>query len=386
MNFFEAKKMTQKTTPPNHIVPLLSTYEKLFFISGILMVPVVSCFTQLNSSILMIACTTCAQKHLVFGTVLSSLNRFNDRYFPTSITYFLLFISTVATILRSFTINTCAKISHSDCSMMTAGLFTKYESVIAYGILVFLIMFWMSSIAVNRIYGEKVLDEYYRWPSWCGTIESNVQSTSNTPRVDISTKKAMGPANNTFLLSFRLMYFLAVIAWGIFVIGMNSYITTTGYTYSHSNDNTLLLNTMPYIMFELLGLFFALRMVKNQTVSALLALIDAKKTYVRYISHELRTPLSAANSGLQMLQAELLATASTNPIDEERLDTVNDVCSAINTTINILDDLLTFEKMESGKFHSLSLIPTLFLDFTNPLDHPSSLTSANYLFTFIPQD
>ena len=89
--------------------------------------------------------------------------------------------------------------------------------------------------------------------------------------------------------------------------------------------------------------------MKIQTVTALLALIDAKKTYVRYISHELRTPLSAANSGLQMLQAELSATASTNPIDEERLDTITDVCSAINTTISILDDLLTFEKMESGK-------------------------------------
>ena len=51
-----------------------------------------------------------------------------------------------------------------------------------------------------------------------------------------------------------------------------------------------------------------------------------------------------------MLQAELSATASTNPVDEERLDTITDVCSAINTTISILDDLLTFEKMESGKY------------------------------------
>ena len=65
---------------------------------------------------------------------------------------------------------------------------------------------------------------------------------------------------------------------------------------------------------------------------------------------ELRTPLSAANSGLQMLHAELSETAScTNPIDTERLDTLTDVCSAINTTVSILDDLLTFEKMESGK-------------------------------------
>ena len=66
----------------------------------------------------------------------------------------------------------------------------------------------------------------------------------------------------------------------------------------------------------------------------------------------MRTPLSAANSGLQMLHAELSATASTNPADEERLDTLTDVCTAIQTTVDILNDLLTFEKMDSGKNNS----------------------------------
>ena len=112
------------------------------------------------------------------------------------------------------------------------------------------------------------------------------------------------------------------------------------------NDNELMLYVVPSIIFQLSILFFDIRLVKHESVSALLALIEAKKTYVRYISHELRTPLSAANSGLQMLQEELSATASTNPVDEERLDTLNDVCSAISTTVDILNDLLTFEKLE----------------------------------------
>jgi signal transduction histidine kinase len=108
-------------------------------------------------------------------------------------------------------------------------------------------------------------------------------------------------------------------------------------------------------MFELSVIFFGLRLVQHRAVMALLALIEAKKSYVRYISHELRTPLSAANSGLQMLHAELTVTASTNPVDAERLDTLTDVCSAIQTTVDILNDLLTFEKMESGKnYHTLS--------------------------------
>ena len=61
-----------------------------------------------------------------------------------------------------------------------------------------------------------------------------------------------------------------------------------------------------------------------------------------------------------MLHADLSETASsTNPIDLERLDTLTDVCSAINTTVNILDDLLTFEKMESGKRSHMDSPPSI---------------------------
>ena len=61
---------------------------------------------------------------------------------------------------------------------------------------------------------------------------------------------------------------------------------------------------------------------------------------------ELRTPLNAAHSGMQLLQADL--TMSTRPEDIERLDTLNDVALSITTTVDILNDLLSFEKMESG--------------------------------------
>ena len=130
---------------------------------------------------------------------------------------------------------------------------------------------------------------------------------------------------------------------------------TGAITFTGFDDSGLMLICAPTIMFELSVIFFGLRVVKHEAVVALLALIEAKKNYVRYISHELRTPLSAANAGLQMLHAELSASASTNPVDEERLDTLSDVCSAIQTTVEILNDLLTFEKMESGKNSRTSL-------------------------------
>lgn len=117
------------------------------------------------------------------------------------------------------------------------------------------------------------------------------------------------------------------------------------------------------------------------------ALIDSKKSYVRYISHELRTPLNAAFLGnflpsssstqhslfrtldpvsLAVCICWVILTSSTelfflglklltddleichNPVDSDRCEILADVNRACRTTVDILNDLLCFDKMESG--------------------------------------
>jgi signal transduction histidine kinase/CheY-like chemotaxis protein len=67
---------------------------------------------------------------------------------------------------------------------------------------------------------------------------------------------------------------------------------------------------------------------------------------VRYISHEIRTPLNSAFLGLRMLLDDL--KNSKEPKDAERLETLSDVNVSCVTAIDILNDLLCFEKIESG--------------------------------------
>ena len=67
---------------------------------------------------------------------------------------------------------------------------------------------------------------------------------------------------------------------------------------------------------------------------------------MRYISHELRTPLNAAFLGLKLLTSEM--KASEDPRDIERYDTLCDVNMSCTTTVSILDDLLCYEKLDSG--------------------------------------
>jgi signal transduction histidine kinase len=78
----------------------------------------------------------------------------------------------------------------------------------------------------------------------------------------------------------------------------------------------LVITSLPFVLFVLLLAVLSMRVVKSEMTDALLALIESKKVYVRYISHEMRTPLNAILLGLTLLTHDL--QASDNPKDIDR--------------------------------------------------------------------
>ena len=91
-----------------------------------------------------------------------------------------------------------------------------------------------------------------------------------------------------------------------------------------------------------------LRVRKVELTSALVGLLDAKKSYVRYISHEMRTPLNAATLGLNMVVTQMKKNKRPTQADQELVETLSDIRLACSTAVDILNDLLSFEKLESG--------------------------------------
>jgi signal transduction histidine kinase len=82
---------------------------------------------------------------------------------------------------------------------------------------------------------------------------------------------------------------------------------------------------------------------------------------VRYISHELRTPLNTAFLGLKLLSSDLKASKSQK--DAERYDTLVDVNMSCTAAVDILNDLLCYEKLESGilELHKENIAVSTFL-------------------------
>ena len=81
-----------------------------------------------------------------------------------------------------------------------------------------------------------------------------------------------------------------------------------------------------------------------------------KREFVRYVSHEIRSPLSVATAGLELLRSELVAHGVTQAI----LDLLDDISFANNTAVEILNDMLHYEHIDSGTFKlELAVMPLL---------------------------
>eukprot|EP01038_Epipyxis_sp_PR26KG_P007500 gene7500-10218_t len=74
-------------------------------------------------------------------------------------------------------------------------------------------------------------------------------------------------------------------------------------------------------------------------------MLELKRTFVRYVSHEIRSPLNVLYGGLQLLMEE--STTKNNP---ELSESVTDLFTSATQAIEILNDMLQYEKIEAGKF------------------------------------
>jgi signal transduction histidine kinase len=78
--------------------------------------------------------------------------------------------------------------------------------------------------------------------------------------------------------------------------------------------------------------------------------LHAKKNFVRYVSHEIRTPLNTVFLGLQLLadHLEQLSVSTKSTIAVTGMELCDDIKGSCFIAIEILNDLLLYDKIEDG--------------------------------------
>ena len=97
-------------------------------------------------------------------------------------------------------------------------------------------------------------------------------------------------------------------------------------------------------------------------------LMKERQAFVRYISHEIRTPLNTVFLGMTFVQSTLkkrtpILSGDSSPDNEILLETMDDMSSSCQTALSILNELLTFDKIDSGlmKMELEEVHPWLYL-------------------------
>lgn len=119
---------------------------------------------------------------------------------------------------------------------------------------------------------------------------------------------------------------------------------------------------------------------------ALAETLETKRIFVRHVSHEIRTPLNVVMSGLEYLNS------FQEGISTEAADIIRDIKSACSVAIDILNDLLTYEKIDSNilaldkspcdvvllvkKVFNMFKIQAKYSDITMELETPSNIESV----------
>lgn len=211
-------------------------------------------------------------------------------------------------------------------------------SVLCFVAIVGISFLWVSAIPGLSAYFSKKLSAGGRKGSngLGNTFAADKLNNNNNANDVITTDQR----EYNFFLSLYLFFSTAVQSFVLISAAVT-------WKFYDTNWFGLFIANMAFITFEMNLLVFQMRRSKFKVLIGLHATIDAKKSYIRYISHELRTPLNAAFLGIKLLSDDFRRTVRTAE-EAERLETLTDVSNSCSTAIEILNDLLCFDKIENG--------------------------------------
>ena len=304
---------------------LLTVFEKFIINVAFIAVPIVpflpsSCYDKIG---MIYVCCDRFQLMVAAGTLFASMYRFDHRFFPLRTITAMILIWIVASVSGTFVSN------DSEASVNVAASLFVFNQFLSWATGVFFCLLLIRWMVVVCFYSRLSR-------TWLGRmlIPTGFETAKTESAQDASPLVAVRRRQ----VFFCVVHCFIILLWLV----LRAYLRFKTPFPRTRDDYNLFLQIIPFMCFQTCLLIFDMRRVKYEVVISLLALIDAKKNYVRYISHELRTPLNAAINGIQMLEIGL--QKSTNPVDIQRHETLEDITSCCTAAVDILNDLLTFEK------------------------------------------
>mmetsp|Transcript_16561 Transcript_16561/g.24068 ORF Transcript_16561/g.24068 Transcript_16561/m.24068 type:complete len:426 (-) Transcript_16561:1005-2282(-) len=148
-----------------------------------------------------------------------------------------------------------------------------------------------------------------------------------------------------------LSYLLSFVAFSIAMVSLE--ISTSGFILSENHDENSLVSRVAIRFLFAVSVTVVPGCIARRLAIANMKSLGLKQVFVRYVSHEIRSPLNVVHAGLEILRSELnnLTQSATLQVNNSLSELMDDIYSASETAIEILNDLLHYEHMDAGTFN-----------------------------------
>ena len=266
------QRVKDKKKNDNHVDVLLKT-EMLVFLAGIVVKPLTSFLPYGAVKDIVLFNLICGRVEilLISGSIAASLNRFDSTCFPSWMTLCALVLFIVGQTVFPYYINSI-----------------NYDAKLY---LIVVICTWIGAVVSFLLNANYVLDTilftfcgFQRWKfpfyEYCCSRVIPINAEVNDNNSSKQSNAAMQPYTHGHLF-FRLTYCIMIM---VFIL-VRAILIAKFPSLAYLNDPILFTTEIPPILLAFCFLLFNLRLVKHEAVESLISLLDAKKSYVRYISH-----------------------------------------------------------------------------------------------------
>ena len=266
------QRIKEKKKKDNH-VDIINNKEMLMFIASIVILPISSFIPYGAVKDIALFTECCGHAHIMLlpGAVLASLNRFDNKYFPTWITLSTLIVIILGNILWPY---------HLDNTPANNVIVTAVLGVACLAAF-FMCCYYVFDTVLFTLCGFK------RWKIPCYDYCFRCfASTSESGDVQGDKRQAVAtttqPHTHVYTF-FRCIYCTMIFMYLLIRIVLETRLPLLAGLYA--DDIGMFLVNIPATLFAAGLVMFNLRLVKHEAVEVLVDLLDAKKSYVRYISH-----------------------------------------------------------------------------------------------------
>ena len=151
--------------------------------------------------------------------------------------------------------------------------------------------------------------------------------------------------------------------------------TLIGFSSTNKTENEYIKKVLHIFTYVVVTIIFTVipgRIARQDALTSKDNIISTKQAYVRYISHELRTPLNTVHMGVQFCIEQISNQTTVLDINKNEFQSsLVEINMACSVALEILNDLLLYDKLQSG-------LVTLQNDEVNVIDF---LTNCLEMFT-----